>query len=386
MMGFEGCNQSVNSSDDFITVKVNTNYPKKELILQDFMDVEYIPLETTDEFVCSGLVEAMGEDIIIVRNHNHINRDGNIYIFDRNGKALRKINRKGQGGEEYLNIFGIALDEDNSEIFVNDVSGKKILVYDLDGKFNRSFKHQHTTKYYNIYNFDRENLICYENPPINNNDGSTDYKGQSFMIISKQDGSITKEIQIPFEEKKSIWAVLVDEKNNMVYSQTPDHYPMIPDLDSWILVEPSADTIYRYFPNHKMEPFIVRTPSVRSEPDVFLFPSILTDRYYFMESVKKTNDFDKAFSGTDMIYDRQEKAIFQYTVYNGDFSEKKEKRKINMHGLKYVSREIMELQSLEPFELIESYQKGELKGKLKEIAATLDEDDNPVIMLIKHKK
>jgi len=37
-------------------------------------------------------------------------------------------------------------------------------------------------------------------------------------------------------------------------------------------------------------------------------------------------------------------------------------------------------------QLTEDYKKGILKGKLKEIAATLREDSNPVIMLIKHKK
>jgi hypothetical protein len=41
---------------------------------------------------------------------------------------------------------------------------------------------------------------------------------------------------------------------------------------------------------------------------------------------------------------------------------------------------------LEAYQLVESYKRGELKGKLKEIAATLNEESNPVIMLIKHKK
>lgn len=44
-----GC--GVDKSDSLVTVDVTANYPKKELVLQDFMDVEYIPLETTDEFV-----------------------------------------------------------------------------------------------------------------------------------------------------------------------------------------------------------------------------------------------------------------------------------------------------------------------------------------------
>lgn len=37
-------------------------------------------------------------------------------------------------------------------------------------------------------------------------------------------------------------------------------------------------------------------------------------------------------------------------------------------------------------ELIEAYKEGKLKGRLNEIAAKLNEDSNPVIMLIKYKK
>ena len=42
-----GCGESKPPTDDLITVDVTANYPKKELVLQDFMDVEYIPLETS---------------------------------------------------------------------------------------------------------------------------------------------------------------------------------------------------------------------------------------------------------------------------------------------------------------------------------------------------
>jgi hypothetical protein len=43
-------------------------------------------------------------------------------------------------------------------------------------------------------------------------------------------------------------------------------------------------------------------------------------------------------------------------------------------------------QKLEAHELIELNRKGELKGRLKELALTLNEDDNPVIMLVKQKQ
>jgi hypothetical protein len=97
----------------------------KELILQDFLDVEYIPLETTDEFLTSAYVQAIGKDIILVRNINQAG-GGDIFIFDRTGKGVRKINRRGQGNEEYINIYGlISLDEDNGELFVNCIALKK---------------------------------------------------------------------------------------------------------------------------------------------------------------------------------------------------------------------------------------------------------------------
>ena len=37
-------------------------------------------------------------------------------------------------------------------------------------------------------------------------------------------------------------------------------------------------------------------------------------------------------------------------------------------------------------DLIEANENGELKGKLKEIASTLDEESNPVLMLARYKK
>jgi len=150
-----GCSQSGIQSEDIITVDVTANYPHKELILQDFMDVEYIPLETTDEFLCQGSIWAVGKNIIVATNFNS---DGNIFIFDRKGKALKKINRKGQGDEEYTSFSRIVLDEENDEIFVNNDFAKKILVYDLDGNFKRRLSIKEDFLLFEMYNFDKDNL------------------------------------------------------------------------------------------------------------------------------------------------------------------------------------------------------------------------------------
>ena len=203
-----GCGGGNSSTDDFITVDVNKSYSsKKELILQDFMDVEYIALETNDDFVNQGFVQAVGKEFILVKNYRD---DGDIFVYDRTGKAIRKINRKGQGGEEYISCRSVTLDEENNEMFINDFLARKIKVYDLEGNFKRSIKQKQdgdTQFYLDIFNYDKENLICYDecNQEI------------PFLLVSKQDGNITKEIRTPFKEKKLFLQLLRHEGGTRFY-------------------------------------------------------------------------------------------------------------------------------------------------------------------------
>lgn len=373
LVGMTGCGGGNKPlADDFITVDVNADYPEKELILQDFMDVEYIPLETTDEFITQGVVQDVGKNFLVVKNW----RSGDIFIFDRTtGKGLRKINRLGQSGEEYSQLSAIVSDEDNQEMFVVDYPARNILVYDLEGNFKRSFKFADTSYYNDLFNYDSDHLIGYKSylPSV-----ETEQAGH--ILISKKDGSIVREIPIPFKEIET--PVFIKGE----LSVTPPFYLTMPWQDHWVLMRPSSDTIYRYLPPAGLRPFIVRTPSIHTmEPAVFLFATPLhTDRYEFMQTMKKEVDLTtmKGFPTTDLVYDTEEKALYQCTVYNGDFSNPEE---IAL-GSKAVSPEIAVSEVLNAPDLVEAYEKGKLKGRLKEIAATLNEESNPVIMLIKYKK
>lgn len=367
-----GCGENKPATDTLVTVDVTANYPKKELILQDFMDVEYVPLETSDEFITKGKVMDVGKDIILVAN----SREGDILIFDRTtGRALRKINRKGQGAQEYLLLVNLILDEANSLMFANDGPSSKIQVYDLHGNFKKSIPYKKGAFVSNLYNYDKDHLLC-QDVYAPENTGSVN----SFFLISKQDGSM-KDIEIPFEKKIS--TIIMKKVGNEVYGNGPKNSFIASFQNNWILTEPSADTVYMNQPDKSLQPFIVRTPSVHTmNPEVFLFPGVLTNRYYFMQTVKKEYDFEtnKGLPTTDLIYDKQEKKIYQYTVSNNDFSERTEDM-----SLRCVNNETTFYVTLEVPELMEAYKSEKLKGKLKEIAAKLNEEDNPVIMLIKHK-
>ena len=379
-----GCGGKTQSTDDFISVDVTKSYPKRELILQDFMDVEYVALETTDDFLNQGVVLAVGKEIIMVKN---VVNDGDIFVYDRKGKGLRKINRKGQGGEEYNNIRQIILDEDNREMFVNDYSNK-ILVYDLFGNFKRSFRYVENPQYSDIYNFDEESFIC--------QDASFDNGGETgitpFVIISKQDGSIIKSIQISCQQKRP--NQIQRPHSGMTVTAYVSNFPatsIIPYHESWLLTVYSNDTIFRFIQASNLIPFMLRTPSIESnDPKANLSLGILTERYYFLQTEKNepeiigTTPYDAkvVFAKTYLMYDKQETSIYEYTVYNDDYSPK---ISVNMSS-NTANDEIAFSQKLEAYALVESYKKSELKGKLKEIAATLDEEDNPVIMLVKYKQ
>ncbi|MDR1403122.1 MAG: 6-bladed beta-propeller [Tannerellaceae bacterium] len=368
-----GCGGNTQSNDDLIIVDVSKSYPEKELILQDFMDVEYIALETTDEFLTQGLVQSVGKEYLLVKNRNS---DGDIFIFDRKtGKGLRKINRQGQGPEEYTRINELILDESKGEIFVKS-PGNRILAYDLYGRFKRRLDLDWEVS--SIFDYDDYNLICYDMSDYHSK--GEDRSKSYHVIISKLDGSITREIFIPFQ---TINTPIVIDGDRFLASYS---YQIRLSRGKWTLMDASADTLYNYAPDGTLSPFIARTPSAHTmEPEVFLYMGIYTDRYYFMQTVKNVFDFEKGdgFYTDELVYDKEEKAMFQVTVYNGDYAEK---RTVAMTA-KSISREIESVTSLDASRLVEIYRKGQLKdGQLKEIASRLDEEDNSVIMLVKQKK
>jgi hypothetical protein len=379
MTGCGGNKQSGNENDGFITIDVKNNYPKRELILQDFMDVEYTVLETNDEFLNQGVVIAIGKQILAVKNNV---RDGDIFIYDRNGKALRKINRMGQGGEEYSNINSLTLDEDNEEMFVNDT--KKIVVYDLHGKYKRSF----SSSFGKLYNFDSESFICHDTSfDIEETDKSP------FVIISKQDGSIIKEIQPVCQQKRPRTVTI--RRNDMTVQAYSSNFPFTSIIlrhGSWVLTVYSNDTVFNYLPDHSITPLMVRTPSIQSNnPEAFLSLGILTERYWFLQTEKTEpetigttpEDVRVFWPTTYLMFDKQEKTFYECTVINDDFPSQ-----INIYMVQNsaANDEIAFQRKIEAYQLVEAYEKGELKGKLKEIAAKLDAEDNPVIMVAKYKK
>ena len=362
-------------TDDPVMVNVRGSYSKKQIKLQDIFDLEYVALESTDDFICGGAVKDISDRYIAVTNENN---DGDIFIFDRNGNGLKKINHRGQGPGEYIHAGCITLDEVNNEMIISSVARSQILVYDFNGNFIRNVKLQDGYNTNGIKNLDKEHWMCISfSMPIGTN--------PSFFILSKKEGIIVKTIEMPY---KNLISNSVRIGDGPFGSIPAVGYPceVFPYRDNWMLAHSSSDTVFMYSLNHKMTPVIVRTPTIQSmNPETFLVRYMFTDRYWFMESVKKEYDVStKQFPTKHLMYDNKEKAIFEYEIFNEDYSDKpfilSDGQSINS------GCEIALFAKYEAFELLEANKKGKLKGKLKEITSKLKEDDNPVIILLMHKK
>ena len=246
-------------------------------------------------------------------------------------------------------------------------------VTDLDGNYKRTIPYKQGALVTNLYDYD-ENHFLSQNVYSPENESSS----STFFLLSTQDGSWT-DIELPYG--KRISPVIVKRAADGIYASIPGNSFISSYQGDWILSEPSADTIYAHRPNGDLRPFMVRTPSVQTmTPEVFLFPGVLTDRYYFMQTVKKECDFEKndKMPTVDLIYDRQEKKIYHSIVHNADFDNREEDLSVCA-----LNEEVAFAVSLDALSLIEG--KGKLKGQLKEIATHLGEEDNPVVMLAKMK-
>lgn len=352
-------------------IDLSGSIPKEERILQDLFEVKYVALETTDSFLTRGFIEAVSPHLLITYDYG----EGCLSLFDRaTGKGIRQIKRQGQGPEEFTSPSNVIIDEKREELFISDYSLRKILIYDMKGNFKRSFKTVDENYYTELLDYDDGHLLAYKSPAGPHDESSC------HLLISKQDGSLTKEIRFP-----------IDQVETPIFTHgeltaTPFFYLTAPYGERWALTVTSSDTIYSFDADGNASPLIVRSPSIHGmDPQVFLYPTILTDRYYFLRAQKKEFDLEtmKGFPTQMLLYDTQEKKLVEYTLINADMEDGPS---INFYSIRPLGCDALGALTLQAPDLVEAREAGKLKGKLQSITERLDEESNPVIVLLEEKR
>lgn len=369
--------QKTNDAIKLIVVDVAKNYPQKEIYLQDIADVEYIPLVTSDSILVNSSPTIVSNEGIVTRG----GKIGEILLFDAKGQKLQgRICRRGQGPEEYNAIIFHTVDWKRKEIFIADYTSLK--VYDFSGNYLRTLLEEDIMNM-SIHNMNDDYLLCSKE----NEEAKTPY--HPYFTLPKNGGKAdTLSIEVPFfiaSNRKILWD---DGHTNDAYGLMPMVYNCIDRI--W-LTNPALDTIYQLHPDLSLTPIMVPLSAPTKDPEAPLLYFLgINDRYTWVSRIPryvtvKMSDMNAGREKREKLYmcDLKTKEWFAPIYRNRSISNKNANSiYVNLTSVPYGYG----LVTLNAMDLVEAYRNNEIADeKLKKIASTLKEEDNPVLMLLKFK-
>ena len=365
------CRSSIQQYGDVIEIDLTKTYPEQEYVLQDIAEVNYLPLETRDDFLVAGTLSYMDTEQIIVKS----NVRDQLFFFNRNtGAALRILNRQGRGGNEYNRIDAFSCDSRAKEIFVLDVSKKTVLVYGFDQTYKRSF--EVPANCVAMLGYDDSSLLVYI---------EQDTIPKPFLIISKESGNVLQTLNVTVGARLNMMRVQIGDFVTEARMRGGS-VSLVTANDGVLLSDWACDTLFFLDYSGMLEPVAIRKPSAyEMKPCSRLHIKGDNGRFVFFLSTLLPDAMNSAVIKTEYrryVYDRQEHKIVTPrfvladdptgAIWRGEHWG-------NQSGA-YMMCE------LKAEDLYAAYRDGKLQGRLKEIAATLKEDDNPVLMTVKFNK
>ena len=360
------------------------DYPEKTIDLQEIAEVEYIPLETTEKSV--AMIHAnphISEKYII-----NCDLGGPVHFYDRQGKHLYALHANGQGPQEYYGIVAFTVDFPKEEFYIYDL--RKLQVYSFAGEWKRTLKVPEGMRYENLFNYDEHHLICENAFHDWWNVENLSIDKTPYYLINKETGTLTP---LPIIVENRISKTMEKRIEHIDAQRARRHFEQMSVITSlmannkdFLIADFGLDTLYSY-KDDVLTPLAVQYPPVHSStPPVVIAPRFYTDKYLFfkpveMKFVKEDVQLPYTLAPT-LMWDRTNNEIYNVKLYDSEYSEiylKPRNKETYFEQSNYI------LIRLKSSRLCEDYEAGKLKGKLREVASRLKDDDNDVFAIYKIK-
>lgn len=359
MSQFAGSTNADNKSrPKVIVIDKEKSYPEKKLELKT--KESFVRLETKKGFLLGqdAHIYHISDKRMLITNA----LNGDVFIFDMNGKAVSHFNQKGGNGYAYLKYA--LYDEPVGEVYIVDIT-KKICVFSETGALKRTLHLPSSTDITEIYNFDENTLLAfneYQYGPIQ--------EKQPYLFISKKDGKILSRLNIT--TNKATPRVLITDNGKGAYTIGNNFSGNCKFGNEFILSNMSCDTIYLLKQDKSLTPLFVQTPSVFAEHPVMTRVGMITDDFI----VYSTYPYD--VKSTKKLPPDGGVKFFMYEFKTGQFYSLK---KMDYWAEKIDIPRNMYVEICEGYLLKEWLKRGYLKGEMKKLAEKVNVNDNPVVWI-----
>ena len=378
------CLSNKQSENGLPSFDLSKSYPEKEVFLTDIADISYLHLNSDNEdylYPESGSIRAVTANTVVVADA----RLGDILFFYKDGMPKSRFNHIGNGPKEYRNASQVFFEENTDDVYVSQSGDSRVQIFSSTGKYKREIQLPQGTRIGFFTSFDDTSFFFYD-PGTEVYRGGKNYKNlpsssliSNFYLISKTDGSVLDHIELPMAPL-FLGIYLNGEPVAARYKTR-----LIKCADGVLLCNPESDTVFLYGKDRSLTPVLHKIPPAdATNPMTYLNNMVDMGSYQFMEvyTVQAGAIYPGIFPVKYYMRNKKTGEIFQQKIllpeYSGkEFTISPAQTRLVLENSIYFELDLLELK--------EAYDQNRLSGKLKELVATLKEDDNNIYVIVQFK-
>ena len=241
---------------------VNIDVDSKQIyVLNDYCKINKIShLETTDTSIMGNISK------LVVKNNKLFFKAGkSVFVFDKKGKFLWKINKRGKGPREYSEITDFLVDEVSGTTEIMDMVLQKVIIY-RNNKYVNSFSFGFRATAFQKLS---ENEYLFYSSDTNNGIDNR------FILFSTEKNKIVNKM-MPIDPVKGNFLYILDKTNFVIYSK-----------DTTLCLFGFNDTIYSFSKSRIFERYIFINYGNKRVPQNLLNKPY-RDLYEFLSKIWKS--------------------------------------------------------------------------------------------------
>ena len=353
-----------------------SNIGKRTPASEIYASYRFVPLETTGKSIVGQVEKILACDgcFCILDRQN-----ANVVLFEEDGRYRCRLGEKGHGAGEHVDAWDIAYDRENNQLVLLDLSGRKLLRYDMHGKL------QGVEPMYYLYSgleFRKDHMICHTG---NAHNGFSDILDRCQLVIAdRAQMPVAKGFQVS-EEARSQFTYATRLRNFLGETYFDD---LLSDT-IWSIrgtyKVPFAEVREKgkaRFTHNERKHMTDRLYVERNEACLHAIAWHVTPRYVSLTVVDPSADRHKQIS--NLVYSRK----------SGDYrccSHGRKPQRLGDHlagsSIDGICGEDAFIRIVEPMQLVSCLKSEEIRNIMSEeerrLAESLSLDDNPILMIEK---